>query len=258
MNEYLNKDLLNEIEEKIVNLHSKFKNKFNLTETYLRNINIGDVLNDKLLYLEIPYESHENITSNINEKFIIVDNNKYIGNIHYNSFRKGIFYSYDNLLIWLYAKNDEDINNYINYIRYKLPHNYGKVTSINNTISFYNYVKIKNDETKLLEYNEKEWLDNEIPYLQYIDRIEQGIEDVANIFFKPNGYESKIWTTIGYYNIENSDYGLSQKPISYKDLDRWKKNIELLESHFSDFFCVWNVVSYIEWNEESNFEWEEY
>ena len=235
-------------------------NCLNTVDTELRNIKIGDRLSDKILFLNFPWESYENITNTKLKKIIIVDNEN---DIQYekntNNSRRWIAYRYeqDKTNYILYSKYDSEINNGFNYIRYKLPKGMGIVTSINNTDIFYPYIKIKDNEYKLLKYNKKTWIDNEIPYLQYIDNIEEGINNVAKIFYIPNEYESKEWTTTGYYGIGVNDYGLAQKPISEKDFERWNKNIELLESAFDSFFNIWNIISYINWNEESQFEWEE-
>lgn len=256
MIEYLSEKELNDIEEKIFNLHKKFREKFNHTETILRNIQIGDILNNKILYLSFPWESYENI--NIEEKIVITDREKFIcSRPHTTGNARYIGYSYERYYNYLYYKNDNKINNSYNYIRYKLPSDYGKVIAVDNFSTFYPYIKIKDNEYKLLEYKKKIWIKNEIPYLQYIDNIEEGINSIADILYKPIGYEYKPWTTVGYYNIVSNDYGLAQKPISKKDFKRWYKNIELLELAIDSFFNIWNIVSYIYWNNNSQYEWEE-
>lgn len=256
MSEYLNKEILNNIEDKIENLHNLFRTKYNTTETSLRNIKIGDILSNRVLHLNFPWESYENIL--YEQKFITIDDDNFIcSKLNATSTAKYIGYKYNDHYNFLYYKYDNSINNIYNYIRYKLPKNYGKVTNIDNADIFYHYIKVKDDEYKLLEYKKKIWVDNEIPYLQYIDNIEEGINNVAEILYKPVGYEYKNWTTMGYYGIESNDYGLAQKPISEKDFKRWNKNIELLESALDSFFNIWNIVSHINWNEESQFEWEE-
>lgn len=260
MNNYLNKKMLNDIENKVAYLHNLFKSKNNQTETFLRNIQVNDNLSQRILYLNFPFESYKNITNNELKKIVTVDNSNDIQYKHNNTNpRRWIAYYYDNdkTNYILYSKYDNKLNNDFNYIRYDLPKEIGKVTAVDDTDIFYQYIKIKDDEYKLLEYNKKTWIDNEIPYLQYIDNIEEGINNVAEIFFKPAGYEYKTWTTTGHYGIESNDYGLAQKPISSKDFDRWNKNIELLKNAINSINNIWNVVSYIDWDEISQFEWEE-
>lgn len=259
MNNYLNKDMLNDIENKIKKLHTLFKEKYGLTETFLRSLQEGDVLNNRVLYLTFPWESYQNITNLEIKKTIEIGNGNDIRYLYdTNKSRHWIAYRYekDKTSYILYSKYDNKINNDFNYIRYSLPSDMGVVAFINSTDIFYPYIKIKDDKYKLLEYNKKIWIDNEIPYLQYIDNIEESINNVAEILYKPPGYEYKEWTTTGYYNIGTNDYGLAQKPISQRDFDRWNKNIELLESIIDSFFNIWNVASYIKWDEKNEYEWE--
>ncbi|MDO5003619.1 MAG: hypothetical protein Q4E39_05285 [bacterium] len=234
-------------------------NCLNLVETSLRNIQVNDYLNNKTIHLSFPFESYENI-DNTEHIFIIINENLYFcykPNHPIAPTAKHISYKYKDRYNFLYHKYNTDLNSDFNYIRYKLPKDYGKVSSINENDIFYKFIKIKDDEYKLQEYNKKTWIDNEIPYLQYIDNIEEGINNVAEILYKPLGYEYKKWTTTGYYGIKSNDYGLAQKPISSKDFDRWNRNIELLKNTINSINNIWNVVSYIDWDEISQFEWEE-
>lgn len=255
MNNYLNKQNLNDIENKVLLLHSLFKSKFDLQETTLRNVKIGDNLNQRKLYLSFPFESYTLI--NFESPFIVLNDEKFICKKVSSDGNQYIGYKYNGHYNFLYYKYTNKKSILYNYIRYKLPNDYGIVSSINKNDEFYKYVKINDDEYKLLEYNKKTWIDNEIPYLQYIDNIEEGINNVAEILFKPVGYEYKIWTTTGHYGIESNDYGLAQKPISNKDFERWDNNIELLTEIINSTINFWNVISYINWNEDSQFDWEE-
>lgn len=230
-------------------------NCLNLVETSLRNIKVNDYLNNKTIHLSFPFESYESITSEL--PFVSLDDEKFLCRKVSSGGNQYIGYKYKGHYNFLYYKYTNKKSVLYNYIRYKLPNDYGKVSSINENDIFYKFVKIKDDEYKLQEYNKKTWVDNEIPYLQYIDNIEEGINNVAEILYKPLGYEYKKWTTTGYYGIKSNDYGLAQKPISSKDFDRWNKNIKLLNSIISNVINIWNLVSFIDWNEESQFEWEE-
>ena len=49
MNNFLDKRKLNDIENKIVKLHALFRKQYNVTETSLKNIIIGDILNSRVL-----------------------------------------------------------------------------------------------------------------------------------------------------------------------------------------------------------------
>lgn len=261
MNDYLSKDLLNDIENKVSNLHKLYREKFDLTETSLRNVQVNDDLSNRTLFLNFPWESYESITNDEIEEIITTDSGNNIRYRHNpNNLRKwvGYYYSDDKTNYILYSKYDSKLNNDFNYIRYKLPKEIGIVTTIDSSNYFYPYIKIKDDKYKLLEYIKKTWVEKEIPYLQYIDNIEEGINNVADILFKPSGYEYKKWTTVGYYGIEKNDYGLAQKPISQRDFSRWNKNIELLEEIIKGKFTIWNVVSYINWNKYCDLDWSDY
>lgn len=246
--------MLNDIENKIVSLHSLFKSKFNLQETALRNVRVGDNLSQKVLYLSFPFESYESITSEL--PFILLGDEFLCRKVSSNG-NQYIGYKYNGHYNFLYYKYANKKNIFYNYVRYKLPNDYGAVLSICKNDEFYKCVKIKDDEYKLLEYNRKNWVDNEIPYLQYIDNIEEGINNVAEILYKPPGYEYKAWTTTGHYGIASNDYGLAQKPISSKDFERWEKDIELLTNVINGINTIWNVVSSVNWNEDNQYEWEE-
>lgn len=263
---YLSKKMLNNLENKVADLHTLFKSKFDLTETHLRNIILGDNLDEKVLYMNFPYDCYKNITNETVKAIITGDNGTFLNYIQYchppiSYFTHYIAWSDGNMRFYLYTKGENDLNITFNYIRYKLPSasegSFGKIIDIDDTDTIYQYIKIKDDEYKLLEYNKKIWVDNEIPYLQYIDNIEEGINNVAEILYKPAGYEYKAWTTTGHYGIASNDYGLAQKPISSNDFERWEKNIELLKNIINGINTIWNVVSSVNWNEENQYEWEE-
>lgn len=261
MNDYLTVDMLNDIENKVLNLHKLFIERFGDLETKLRNVEVGDNLNSKTLFLSFPWESYKSITNNELKKIITLDSGndiQYLNKTTNLRYWIAYYYKKEKTNCILYSKYDNKINNDFNYIRYRLPRDIGKVISVDETDIFYSCIRIRDNETKKLKYIPKKWVINEIPYLQYIDNIEEGINEIAELFYKPAGYQYKEWTTTGYYNIKESDYGLAQKPISSRDFDRWERNIKLLEEAFASFYNVWNVVSYIDWNEDSQFEWEDY
>lgn len=257
---YLSKEMLNDIENKVAYLHTLFKSKFNLTETSLRNIAVGDNLSQKVLYMNFPYDSYKNIIDEKMKKIIEVDNGNDIQySFNTKSLRHWIAYHYndDNTNYILYSKYDNKLNDDFNYIRYRLPKKMGTVTQVNNNDLFYPCIKIVDNEYMMLEYSKKTWVDNEIPYLQYIDNIEEGINNVAKMLYEPVDYEYKAWTTTGHYGIESNDYGLAQKPINSKNFERWNKNFELLKDAINSINNIWNVVSLINWNTENDWKWED-
>lgn len=276
----LTKEMLNEIENAVEELHTYFREKYNTTETNLKNIEVGDVLNWKTLYLDYPWESHEHVTNSFeNPKHFVEtttsgvsENDKmYISNFKLEGSYAQISYFYYlyeasgslETYFQIYYKPTEEVNQTKNFNRIILPKFFGKVTSIDTTDYFYSKTKIKTDEMKLLAYTKKTWVDNEIPWIQQIDNIEEGINNVAKMVYEPVGYQYKEWLTTGQYSHNfNTDLiignaGLGQKPISENDFERWKLNINLLKDAMDVIINIWNVVSYINWNEESQFEWEE-
>ena len=91
---------------------------------------------------------------------------------------------------------------------------------------------------------------NELPYIQEINRIENAIENLGYYFYKPNGWlPTKEWITLdNLYPIKSFDY---------KDYNRWISNLQLIENALGESLTIWNGVSLMNWNEESQYEWEE-
>lgn len=116
--------------------------------------------------------------------------------------------------------------------------------------------RIKELTTKLQIYNPstpnfslKEWYVNDFPYIQEIDRIERGINNLQKYWYKPNGWqECKIWLT-------GKETSQIIKSFSYLDINRWINNLNLMDKAIGDNTTIWNVQSYINWNESSNLEW---
>lgn len=260
MDEYLNEEMLINIEDKISELHNLFKGKYGQEETFLSTAVINNNLDGRVLHLNIPYDFHQLITSETITKVITFENEADI-----RFYKKGdrhiISVYYQDIEEILYSKDDYKINNDINYIRFKLPKNMGRVTAFaydtENEQQIYKAIKKKDNNYKLLAFTKKAWGTGDIPTLQEIDRIEEGINAVAEMVYEPIGYQHKDWTTTGYLSLKTGDFGLAQKPISLLDFERWEKNIDLLKKAMDDIINIWNVVSYIDWDIESNFEWED-
>lgn len=254
---YLTKEMLQQIEDKIEALHKKFREKFNTTETTLRNLQVGDYFGNQKLYFDFDnFIYFENEEENTN---IIETDDKYKMYYYSKTLSKPTrYYIYledgDNRISVLGVISDVIINrNGFN------TNGNSKVTSIKSDEDAFKSIKIKDDRYKLLAYTKKNWVDNEFPYMQYIDNIEEGINDVAETFYAPTGFDYKPWILKGNISNYNSaeTNGLSQKTISEDDFVRWNKNIDLLEKAFDDIINIWNLISYINWNEESQFEWED-
>lgn len=132
-----------------------------------------------------------------------------------------------------------------------------------NDTQYLNYNDLNDIETRILnltnllkEYNQatpdffvKEWLLNDFPYIQEIDRIEKGIKNLGEYWYKPDGWEeSKIWLT-------GTETNQVIKSFSYLDINRWINNLSLMEKAIGDNTTIWNLQSYINWNGSNNLEW---
>ena len=94
------------------------------------------------------------------------------------------------------------------------------------------------------------WELNELPYIQQINRIEEGIESVGYWGIKPDGWiETKKWIT--------SDNLYPIKSFDYTDYNRWINNLDLTELRDLSGLTLWNGISQITWDIESQYEWEE-
>ena len=126
--------------------------------------------------------------------------------------------------------------------------NYNDLNNIENRIlTLTNSLKEYNPSTPT--FSPKTWVVNEFPYIQEIDRIERGIDNLQKYWYKPNGWiDCKIWLT----GLETEQV---IKSFSYLDINRWINNMNLIEQVIGDNTIIWNVQSYINWNEESNIEW---
>lgn len=230
---------------------------FNVVLTQLRGIKENDSLSNKTLYLSIPRDCYKYIGNETN-RIITVDDTTFIYSKQ-NSQKTGQYVCcfYNQEYLYLYYKYNNRINQSRNYIRYKLPKKFGVANIIDKDTKIYQYINIKDDEYKLLDRIKKTWNDNDIPYLQDIDKIEEKINALADMLEKRDGYEYKTWTTTGHYNIGKNDYGLAQRPISQSDFYRWEKNIALLDLILNEEQIYWNLTGNLEWDKLSEYEWED-
>ena len=82
-------------------------------------------------------------------------------------------------------------------------------------VDLYNYYSSLTTE----EYTPKEWLENEYVFVNDIKNIEEAIDKIGAYFGYPSGYQAKRnWNLDGENNI------------SYRDINRWLHNIDLLRS----------------------------
>lgn len=90
---------------------------------------------------------------------------------------------------------------------------------------YLNYTDLNSVETKIkelytyynLSYTPKTWQINEFVFVDDINNIEEAIDKIAGYFGYPMGYiKKRKWNLKGTNNI------------SYKDINRWLKNINFL------------------------------
>ena len=131
-------------------------------------------------------------------------------------------------------------------------------------IDYLNYTDLNNIENKIEEltdyiqehyvedmptFNKKTWALNELPFVQEIDRIETGVNNLGYYLYEPDGWvATKTWIT--------SDNLYPIKSFDYRDYNRWLSDIGLIEDNIENpIITLWNGISQIDWNVESNDEW---
>lgn len=123
--------------------------------------------------------------------------------------------------------------------------NYEDLNEIENII--YEVTEEFKQITSIPTFNKKTWVLNEFPWIEEIDRIEQGIENLGEYFYKPYGWiETRTWIN-----------EFRKAIFDYNDINRWINNVNLIYEHKNERFSIWNGISYINWNETSELEWEE-
>lgn len=259
-NMYLSPTDLNNIENKIQEITRKIRLfVFEGFNNSLRNIRVGDNLGGKTIYLSFPRDSYENINNTTRTDIIDVDDNTRIAYIYNtSSAKKYIYVRYKGVSYYIYAKNDDALNPYLSFIRYTLPLDFGTVSQINSSDNFYQYIKVYNEENIIPDYEKNVWSINDILTMKKIDNIEQGIKNIGDYYYKPNGWlGSKEWLGTARLGQDNN-YALNTRNISYLDLNRWNINLDSIKSYNINDLTLWNtIVSQIDWNTESNIEWED-
>lgn len=254
-NMYLTPQILNDIENEIEEKTNEVQFYLFEEETSsLQNIQVGDNLNSKTLYLSLP----RNASDDIETSTIITTDNSYEIALENDDTTITAFVYYRNKKYIFYQKIASDFNITANVIRFKLPHDFGTVTEIDTTNPIYPYIKIYNNEMLIPDYEKHVWNDNEVLSMQKIDNIETAIKNIGYYYYKPTGWlGGREWLKTCKINDYNS--GTNIQNISYQDLNRWVNNLSLI--NFEDVFdkTFWNTnLTQIQWNGRTNVEWEEY
>lgn len=106
------------------------------------------------------------------------------------------------------------------------------------------------DKTDIPSFTPKTWAVNEFPYIQEVDRIEKAIDNLGYYYYKPKSWETtKIWIPEG--NTQEI-----KKGFSYKDINRWIINMNLIEQVKDDNSTIWNGQSFVYWDSNDTLDWE--
>ncbi len=259
-NIYLNKNDLNEIEGTIESLTEEVQEKiFNNQSSPLRNIRVGDDLSGKILYLSFPRNLYEDIDNTTIVDIVTVNSDKRIRYQYTNSTTHYVAVGYGGQLYVIYGKIDSQDNPYFNFARYKLPNDFGVVTSIIDDDVIYQYIKIYDDENIIPDYEKHTWAENEVLSMQKIDNIENGIKNIGYYYYQPKGWLSnREWLGVGQLG-KGDNNGMNVKNISYQDLNRWVTDLNLINFDNLNDITIWNTnISQINWNENNDVEWEDY
>ncbi|MBQ7139997.1 MAG: hypothetical protein IJO32_00665 [Bacilli bacterium] len=246
-------DFFNSIEQKILSLTNQVKkidygyskepiptnNDFSNKKLIL---NFSENLWESILE-EAEYEDYVSIISS--ENYIIKEYIEYLTN--YNVYHIELQKKDGTRIATLYMHaSEEGWVQDINLTEYTLPNDFGTVNYVNTYCTAYNSIKYEKKIT-MPDYINKVWVYGDFLYIQEVDRIEQGIENLGLWFTKPSGWiNSKTWI------VE----GTELKTFSKVDYKRWLNNLNLIEYYLQSGTTLWNSkTTYINWNEKSNEEW---
>lgn len=251
---YLKTSDLNSIENTIESITNEIQEEvFNNQSSPLRNIQVGDNLNGKTIYIQFPQNIYESISGSENI-FIETDNNYqfndyvtetssynlYTVRIQHNNINNGT----------LYKKESDNFAVLRQPYSFKLPYDIGVVTEIDSNNEVYKYIKIYDDEYIIPDYVKHVWSDNEFLTMQKVENIERGVDNIGYYYYKPIGWiGSKRW-------INSS--GINMKNISYQDLNRWVDNLNIINFDDLENMTIWNSdITQLQWNKNSDIEWED-
>lgn len=251
---YLKPSDLNAIENTIENITNEIQEKlFDNQSSPLRNIQVGDNLNGKTIYIQFPKNIYESISGSENI-FIKTDNdyefnayvtetssyNLYTVRIQHNNINNGT----------LYKKESDNFAVSRQPYSFKLPYDTGVVTEIDSNNEVYKYIKIYDNEYIIPDYVKNTWVDNQFPTMQKMENIERGVDNIGKYYYKPIGWiNAREWLT---------SLGINVKNISYQDLNRWVDDLNIINFDNLENMTIWNSsITQLQWNEDNNIEWEE-
>ena len=183
---YLKPSDLNAIENTIENLTNEIQEKiFDNQSSPLRNIQVGDNLNGKTIYIQFPRNVYESISGSENI-FIKTDNdyefNEYVTETSsYNSYTVRIQRNNINNGT-LYKKESDNFAVSTQPYSFKLSYDTGVVTEIDSSNEIYQYIKIYDNEYIIPDYVKNTWADNQFPTMQKMENIERGVDNIGKYY----------------------------------------------------------------------------
>lgn len=126
--------------------------------------------------------------------------------------------------------------------------NYNDLNVIENRIlTLTNKLRQLNPSTPA--FSSKQWFVNDFPYIQEIDRIEKGVNTLKEYWYQPDGWiDCKVW-------LDGTETEQVIKSFSFEDINRWIIDLDLIDAALDEEVTLWNIQSYIYWNQESNVDW---
>lgn len=250
---YLKPSDLNAIENTIENITNEIQEKiFDNQSSPLRNIQVGDNLNGKTIYIQFPRNIYESISGSENI-FIKTDNNCKF-NAYVNETSSFNLYSVmiqtNNVNRIIYRKRNDSPMIMIKPYSVKLPYTAGVVTEIDTNNELYQYIKIYDNEYTIPDYVKNIWVDNQFLTMQKMENIERGVDNIGKYYYKPIGWiNAREWLT---------SLGINVKNISYQDLNRWVDDLNIINFDNLENMTIWNSsITQLQWNKNNNIEWEE-
>ena len=128
--------------------------------------------------------------------------------------------------------------------------NYSDLNTIENRIETLTN-KLRQYNPSAPTFSKKTWAVNDFPYIQEIQRIETGVNNLKEYWYQPDNWiECKVW-------LDGTETSQVTKSFNFEDINRWIVDLDLIEEIIGDETTLWNIQSYINWNEESNQDWRE-
>lgn len=124
--------------------------------------------------------------------------------------------------------------------------NYDDLNNVEAVIK--DYTDQVSEVTDIPEFVPKTWVKNELPFIQEINRIENGIFNLGEYYNRPAGWlPTKEWIT------DDNQYPI--KAFDYRDWNRWVNNLSKFKLDIVLTDTIWNGASFILWEEESDVDW---